>query len=119
MGQLPTGQAVITTAGDLPARHVVHTVGPIWGTVTEDEAVELLASCYRSSLDLARDVDAKSVAFPSISTGVYLFPKPLAAHTAVAAVSDWVTPQPGAVDKVLFVCFGRKDLKLYLELLAG
>ncbi|MET0566860.1 MAG: macro domain-containing protein, partial [Acidimicrobiia bacterium] len=62
-GQLPTGRAVITTAGDLPARHVVHTVGPIWGTVAEDQAVELLGSCYRSSLDLARDADAKSVAF--------------------------------------------------------
>ena len=74
-GQLPTGRAVITTAGKLPARHVVHTVGPIWGSVTEDEAVELLASCYRSSLDLARDVEARSVAFPSISTGVYRFPR--------------------------------------------
>jgi O-acetyl-ADP-ribose deacetylase (regulator of RNase III) len=116
-GQLPTGRAVITTAGDLPARQVVHTVGPIWGSVAEDQAVELLASCYRSSLDLARDVDAKSVAFPSISTGVYLFPKPLAARTAVGAVSDWVALDPGAIDMVLFVCFGRKDLDLYRELL--
>jgi O-acetyl-ADP-ribose deacetylase len=118
-GQLPTGRAVITTAGDLPARHVVHTVGPIWGTVAEDQAVELLASCYRSSLDLARHVEAKSVAFPSISTGVYRFPKALAARTAVGGVSDWVALDPGAIDTVLFVCFGREDIDLYRELLAG
>ena len=118
-GQLPTGKAVITTAGELPARHVVHTVGPIWGTVTEDEAVDLLASCYRNSLDLARDVEARSVAFPSISTGVYLFPKPLAARTAVAAVSDWVSHDPGTVETIVFVCFGPVDLKLYEELLPG
>jgi O-acetyl-ADP-ribose deacetylase len=118
-GQLPTGQAVITTGGDLPARHVVHTVGPIWGTVAEDEAVRLLASCYRNSLDLARGVDAKSVAFPSISTGVYQFPKPLAARMAVKAVTDWVAPQPGRIDVVTFVCFGLVDLELYQELLAG
>jgi O-acetyl-ADP-ribose deacetylase (regulator of RNase III) len=118
-GQLQTGQAVLTTAGDLPARHVVHTVGPIWGNVTEDEAVQLLASCYRNSLDLSREAGAKSVAFPSISTGVYRFPKALAAHTAVATVTDWAAPQPGLIEKVTFVTFGPEDLDLYLGLLAG
>ena len=117
-GQLPTGRAVITTAGKLAARHVVHTVGPIWGSVTDDEAVDLLASCYRTSLDLARDAEARSAAFPSISTGVYLFPKPLAARTAVAAVKKWVSHKPGTVETVIFVSFGPEDLELYEELLA-
>jgi O-acetyl-ADP-ribose deacetylase (regulator of RNase III) len=118
-GLLRTGQAVITTAGDLPARQVVHTVGPIWGDVTEDEAVRLLASCYRNSLDLSREARAKSVAFPSISTGVYRFPKALAARTAVAAVTDWAALEPGPVETVTFVNFGPEDLDLYRELLAG
>ena len=72
-GRLPTGQAVITTAGTCRPPCRAHR-GPIWGTVTEDEAVELLASCYRNSLDLSREAGAESVAFPSISTGVYRFP---------------------------------------------
>lgn len=118
-GRLPTGQAVITTAGDLPAHHVVHTVGPIWGTLPEDDAVELLASCYRNSLDLSREAGAESVTFPSISTGAYRFPKPLAARTAVAAVTDWAALEPGKVEKVTFVTFGRQDLDLYQELVGG
>jgi O-acetyl-ADP-ribose deacetylase len=116
-GPLPTGQAVITTAGDLPARHVVHTVGPIWGAVTEEDAVDLLASCYRNSLEAAWEVGAKSVAFPGISTGVYRFPKPLAAETAVASVRDWLDDSPDSIDEVLFVCFSASDVELYLPFL--
>jgi O-acetyl-ADP-ribose deacetylase (regulator of RNase III) len=116
-GPLPTGKAVMTGAGDLPARHVVHTVGPIWGTVTDDEAVELLASCYRNSLALARESSSRSIAFPNISTGVYRFPKSLAAETAVAAVRNWLDSSPDALDTVLFVCFGSENLDLYQELL--
>jgi O-acetyl-ADP-ribose deacetylase len=115
-GPLPTGQAVITTGGDLPARHVVHTVGPIWGTVAEDEAVQLLASCYRNSLDVARGASAASVAFPNISTGVYHFPKPLAAETAVQAVRTWVEDDPTSLKSILFVCFDTENLELYREL---
>ena len=117
-GPLPPGEAVITTAGNLPARHVVHTVGPIWGTVPANEAVDLLASCYRSSLDLGREASLRSIAFPNISTGVYRFPKPLAADTAVAAVRQWHDHFPRAFDTVLFVCFGPDNLRLYQELLA-
>lgn len=116
-GPLPTGEAVITGAGDLPARHVVHTVGPIWGTVPDDEAVDLLASCYRNSLALARESSSRSIAFPNISTGVYRFPKPLAADTAVHAVRTWIEASPEALDTVLFVCFGSENLGLYQELL--
>ncbi|HSK07771.1 MAG TPA: O-acetyl-ADP-ribose deacetylase [Acidimicrobiia bacterium] len=116
-GPLPTGEAVATGAGDLPARHVVHTVGPVWGAVPAEEAVDLLASCYRNSLSLARDLACRSVAFPNISTGVYRFPKQLAADTAVAAVSQWLVDSPDALDLVLFVCFGPDNLRLYRELL--
>jgi O-acetyl-ADP-ribose deacetylase (regulator of RNase III) len=117
LGELPTGEAVITTAGDLPARHVVHTVGPIWGTVSRQDAVDLLASCYRNSLGLARDVSARTVAFPNISTGVYRFPKDLAAETAVGAVRDWVSANRGVLDTVTFICFGPDNLDPYRRLL--
>ncbi|HEU4918078.1 MAG TPA: O-acetyl-ADP-ribose deacetylase [Acidimicrobiia bacterium] len=116
-GPLPTGRAVITTAGRMPAGHVVHTVGPVWGTVDEHEAVDLLASCYRSSLDLARDALAASIAFPNISTGVYHFPKRQAAEVAIQAVSDWVGDDPGTVESVTFVCFDRDNLVFYRDLL--
>ena len=116
-GPLPTGEAVITTAGDLPARHVVHTVGPVWGEMPYDEAVALLASCYRNSLDMAREASSRSVAFPGISTGVYRFPKPLAAQTAVTAVREWLGSHPESIDEVLFVCFSSKDAELYSGLL--
>jgi O-acetyl-ADP-ribose deacetylase (regulator of RNase III) len=117
-GPLPTGRAVITTAGDLPARHVVHTVGPIWGDVSKEEAVTLLASCYVNSLELAREVSARSVAFPNISTGVYRFPKPVAADTAVNAVKSWVERNLEHLDLVLFVCYDEENLTLYKEHIA-
>jgi len=117
LGPLPTGEAVLTGAGDLPARHVVHTVGPIWGTVPADEAVDLLASCYHNSLALALESSSRSIAFPNISTGVYRFPKPLAAETAVHAVRTWLEGSPDALDTVLFACFDLENLVLYQELL--
>jgi O-acetyl-ADP-ribose deacetylase (regulator of RNase III) len=118
-GPLPTGHSVITTAARLPARHVVHTVGPIWGHVPEQEAIELLASCYRSSLDLARKAAATTIAFPNISTGIYRFPKSLAARTAVDSVRAWATDEAGSVESVFFVCFDRENLDLYRELLTA
>jgi O-acetyl-ADP-ribose deacetylase len=116
-GPLATGQAVITTAGDLPARHVVHTVGPIWGTTADEEAVDLLGSCYQSSLEVAAGASASGVAFPNISTGVYGFPKPLAAETAVGAVKTWVDQNPDTLEQILFVCFDQENLSLYQDLL--
>jgi O-acetyl-ADP-ribose deacetylase (regulator of RNase III) len=116
-GPLPTGEAVLTTAGNMPARQVVHTVGPIWGSVSEQEAVRLLASCYRNSLDLAAEARASSIAFPGISTGVYGFPKALAAQTAVTAVRSWVSHRPSAIESVTFVSFDGESQTLYEALL--
>ncbi|HEX5695456.1 MAG TPA: O-acetyl-ADP-ribose deacetylase [Acidimicrobiia bacterium] len=118
-GPLPPGEAVITTAGLLPARHVVHTVGPIWGTMPEGQAVATLASCYRSSLDLAKEASAVTIAFPNISTGVYRFPKELAARTAVDAVRDWLGRNEDVLDEVIFVCFDTDNLDLYQALLTS
>jgi O-acetyl-ADP-ribose deacetylase (regulator of RNase III) len=118
-GELPTGEAVITSAGHLPAQRVIHTVGPIWGSLPDDEAVALLASCYRSSLDLARDSSARTIAFPNISTGVYRFPKDLAAKTAVGAATVWLEANQDALESVTFVCFGPDNLALYETLLAN
>ena len=97
---------------------MIHTVGPIWGTLADQQAVELLASCYTASLDLAEASGLRSVAFPNISTGVYRFPKDLAATTAVDAVRGWVAGHPDAMDRVLFVCFDETNYELYEERLA-
>lgn len=118
-GNLATGAAVATTAGDLPCDHVIHTVGPIWGQHPESEAVRLLGDCYRSSLDLAVELGCRTIAFPNISTGVYGFPKQLAGRTAVTAVSQWVSDNPGAVDRVLFVAFDDENRSIYEELLGS
>jgi O-acetyl-ADP-ribose deacetylase (regulator of RNase III) len=116
-GRLGTGDAVLTTAGRLPARHLIHTVGPIWGTLPEDEAIALLASAYQNSLQLAAQTTARTIAFPNISTGVYRFPKQLAAETAVGAVRSWVNDHSEAFETVTFVCFDDENLAFYRHLL--
>lgn len=100
---LPTGQAVATTAGDLPARWVIHTVGPVWSARGDraERLAPLLASCYRESLRVAAEVGARSVAFPAISTGAFRWPLDDAARIAVTAVRE----SPAAVDEVRFVLF--------------
>ncbi|MER8029490.1 O-acetyl-ADP-ribose deacetylase [Streptomyces bauhiniae] len=98
-GGLPTGEAVATTAGDLPAEWVIHTVGPVWQGPGSDPA--LLASCYRESLRVADEVGARTVAFPAISTGVYRWPVEEAARVAVEAVRAAET----GVEEVRFVLF--------------
>jgi len=110
-GGCPTGKAVATGAGRLPCRRVIHTVGPIWSGGGEGEA-ELLASCYRESLELARREGLRSLAFPNISTGVYGFPKAKAAAIARRTVRDWLSENEG-IDRVVFVCFDRENFALY------
>lgn len=112
-GGCRTGEAVITTAGNLPAEFVIHTVGPVWSGGTNNEA-EKLSSCYRSSLQLAAESNCTSVAFPGISTGVYGFPKDKAAQIAVSTVNDFLTKntQP---ETVIFVCYDDEYYQLIKE----
>lgn len=115
-GGLPTGQAVATTAGRLPARWVIHTVGPVWAQ-SEDRS-ELLASCYRESLRVAGDLGARTVAFPAISTGVYGWPLADGARTAVATVRAAVAASPDAFDEIRFVVFDDRARETYETALA-
>jgi O-acetyl-ADP-ribose deacetylase (regulator of RNase III) len=117
-GGCPTGQAVITGAGRLPAGKVIHTVGPIWRGGSAGEA-ELLASAYRQSMELARRHGCRSLAFPSISTGVYGYPIEAAATIAVETVLTVLREHPDAFDEILFVTFSEKDLRVYEDALAG
>jgi len=106
LGGCETGDAKATTAGWLPARHVIHTVGPVWRGGGEDEE-ELLASCHRRALALAAELGCSSVAFPAISTGVFGYPVDLAAPIAVAAVREAQRPP---VELVRFVLFDERTL---------
>ena len=103
-GGCRTGDAVITPAGALNARFVIHTVGPVWSGGTSGEA-ELLASCYRKSLMLAKENHCERVAFPGISTGIYRFPKDLASEIAVKTAAEMSTAIIPIVKEIIFVCF--------------
>jgi O-acetyl-ADP-ribose deacetylase len=111
LGGCKTGQAKITKGYRLPARHIIHTVGPVWRGGTHGEP-ELLASCYRRSLELASANGVASLAFPSISTGIYGYPVELAAHLAVATVRE-TSQQVETLKEVLFCCFSPADLAVY------
>lgn len=117
LGGCPTGEAVITTAGRLPAKNVIHTVGPIYSGSSKDAS--LLASAYRSSLDLAARHGLRSVAFPSLSTGVYGYPLGEAAGVALAAVKEGILAHPGAFDTLSFVLFGSEAFSAYSQALAA
>jgi O-acetyl-ADP-ribose deacetylase (regulator of RNase III) len=114
-GSLATGQAVITTAGNLPAKHVIHTVGPVWNGGNKNEP-ELLQNCYLNSLKLASAHHLRSIAFPNISTGIYRFPKEKAAPIAIQTVRDYLAENED-IEKVIFVCFSQEDFELYQGLL--
>ena len=114
-GGCPVGEAVITSAGLMPARFVIHTVGPVWAGGNRREQ-ELLAGAYRNSLLLAAAHQLRSIAFPNISTGIYHFPKPLAAETAVWEVREFLK-NPGTIREVIFVCFDAENGALYQNLL--
>ena len=114
-GGCPTGEAVITTAGNMPARYVIHTVGPVWHGGMNDED-QLLANAYSNSLRLAVDNGVKTIAFPNISTGVYGFPKERAANIAIEAVRKFLKNDK-SLHEVVFVCFDRENHAIYERLL--
>ncbi len=110
---IPTGHAVATTAGNLKARCVIHTVGPVWHGGLKDE-VQLLGECYTNSLKIAREKGYRTIAFPAISTGVYRFPKKIAAAIASDAVKKFFVAD-SRTQKVLFVFFNQTDADIFLD----
>ncbi len=117
LGGCPTGQAKITGGYRLPARHVIHTVGPVWHGGGRGEP-ELLASCYRHSLALAADYQCRTVAFPAISCGVYGYPFEGAADIALREVREFVGEHAGQFEAVIFCCFDPEVAAVYERLLA-
>ncbi|MCY1347946.1 O-acetyl-ADP-ribose deacetylase [compost metagenome] len=115
-GGCPTGEAVITTGGRLPAPYVIHAVGPVWhgGGQGEDEQ---LADAYRNSIRVATQHHLRTLAFPNISTGIYGFPRERAADIAIAAVREALAAAP-EIEQVTFVCFDDENYRLYRERLA-
>ena len=114
-GRCPTGEAVVTSGGNLKAKYVIHTVGPVWRGGTQREP-ELLANAYRNSLTVALSKKIRTIAFPSISTGAYGYPVERAAKTALGTVAEFVKKNP--FDEVRFVLFSEGDLAVYSEILS-
>jgi O-acetyl-ADP-ribose deacetylase (regulator of RNase III) len=114
-GGCPTGEAVVTTAGNLPSKFVIHTVGPVWhgGASNEDE---LLENCYLNSLKIADNLGVHTIAFPNISTGVYGFPKKRAAAIAIKTVTQYPITNT-LPEKVIFVCYDEENYLIYKELM--
>lgn len=112
-GGCKTGEAVITRAGNLPAKFVIHTVGPVWNGGKNNEEEKLLRA-YHSCFNLAIEQNAKSIAFPNISTGIYRFPKDKAASIAIAAARYFMTLQT-TLERILFVCFDDENFSLYQD----
>lgn len=114
-GRCATGEAVITSGGNLPAKFVIHTVGPVWHGGNNNEA-NLLQNAYLNSLKLAVENGIETIAFPNISTGVYGFPKEKASHIAVEAVTQFLS-ENDQIKQVYFVCFDQENYELYSQLL--
>ncbi|MGH1518526.1 O-acetyl-ADP-ribose deacetylase [Chryseobacterium sp. JK1] len=112
-GKCNTGEAVVTTGGNLPAQYVIHTVGPVWNNDGE-KCSKLLSSCYINALQLAEDLGLRTIAFPNISTGIYKFPKELAGKIAVDEVRKF---KSDTIKKVIFVCFDDENEDIYQKLL--
>lgn len=114
-GGCKAGEAVITTAGNLPAKYVIHTVGPVWSGGTRGEK-ELLRSCYNNCLKLAVQYKVKTIAFPCIGTGIYHFPKEIAANVAISVVERFA--DICGIDKIIFVCYDEGNYHLYETILS-
>jgi O-acetyl-ADP-ribose deacetylase (regulator of RNase III) len=114
-GRLPTAEAVITTAGNLPSKFVIHTVGPIWRGGNQNEP-QLLRSCYINSLKLAEENKIRTISFPSISTGVYGYPVDQASEVALKAVADYLN-KSNAFEEVVFVLFDSSTYQAYANAL--
>jgi len=110
---LPTGQVVITTGGNLPADYVIHTVGPIYGR-NRDQDAQLLANCYENSLSCASHYKLSSIAFPSISTGVFGYPREEAAAVSSEAIKNWIAAND-VVQQVRLVFFQPRDARVFLQ----
>lgn len=114
-GGCKTGEAVITTAGNMPAKFVIHTVGPVWNKGVNNEAKKLTA-CYHNSLTLATENGLNSIAFPNISTGIYGYPKEEAATIAIRSVKEFLAKNK-LPEKVYFVCFDAENFSIYQSLI--
>ncbi len=117
IGRLPAGKAVITSGGNLKAKYVIHTVGPVWRGGNSGEE-QTLASCYVESLKTAMEHGVKSVSFPAISTGIYGYPADLAAAIAIRAAVDYLENNPTSLDEVHFVLYDGGSFKLYSDIFA-
>ena len=117
LGGCDTGSAKITRGYRLKARHVIHAVGPVWGGGEKNEEA-LLASCYRTALDLAADHSLTSIAYPAISTGIYRFPADLAARIAVGTVAAEIAAHPRGITRVVFCCFAAESAEHHKDAFA-
>lgn len=112
-GKCSVGEAIITTAGNLDARYVIHTVGPVWNKGGQEKE-KLLEDCYKNSMLLAIEHKVRTIAFPNISTGIYRFPKSLAAQIALKTVQEFESQM--IVEEVIFACFDKANFELYQKL---